>query len=379
MLKNDNNSQPASLTQFPTPKHHARVGSWLFGSWELSSVRSRFFLIALLLLIGNSPQGARGQGAKVIVPHASWNCGMPDGIPAPDAGRLVFAAELKLQAVHNLGKTPYGNRQVAVVQEGTFTGPQVSGTVAPGSLDLELTLANGVIEVEQIFVLKTSDGKYIYLRSAGTGADSTDVRLVPDFEAGNASDVAWLNSGKYGARRTVNVSARTMSLRVYDVSGITTATDSSNVIRVNKPAGVPAQPWDYRKAAPDEKQGGQLITERVTLSPSQSVGASKRGNRNIIPITGGELTGRLTGKVLFGGADYQNLSAPATIDARYLWQTTDGDIILVRNGGAFGSLVPTFEVRTDSSYAWLNSGRFLSSNPGMQPGGVGITMYDSTR
>jgi len=315
----------------------------------------------------------------VMMPDPAWNCGMPEGIPAPDAGRLIFEAEIKLAAVYKLGKTPYGNRQVAVVQDGTFTGPQVSGTVTAGSLDLELTLANGVIEVEQIFVLKTRDGKYIYLRSAGTGADAKDVRVVPDFEAGTAGDFAWLNSGKYGARRVLNAAAGTMTLRVFDVSGITTSASAGNVIRINKPAGVPAQAWDYRKASPGEKQGNQLITERVTLSPSQSVGASKRGNRNIIPITGGELTGRLTGKVLFGGADYQNLSAPATIDARYLWQTNEGDIILVRNGGTFGSLVPTFEVRTDSSYAWLNTGRFLSSNPGPQAGGVGITMFDSTR
>jgi hypothetical protein len=340
--------------------------------------RSLWLVAALLLFVGDASQRAIGQGATVIVPHASWNCGMPDGIPAPEGGRLVFEATMTLQAVHDLGMTPYGKRQVVVVQGGTFTGPQVSGTVAPGSLDLELTLANGVIEVEQLFVLETRDGKYIYVRSAGTGADAKDVRLVPDFEAGTASDAAWLNSGKYVARRIVNPAAKTMSLRVYDVAGLPTSADAPNVIRITKPAGVPAQPWDYRKAAPEEKQGAQLITERVTLSPSQSVGASKRGNRNIIPITGGELTGRLTGSVLFGGADYQNLSAPATIDARYLWQTNDGDIILVRNGGAFGSLVPTFEVRTDSSYAWLNTGLFLSSNPGIQPGGVGITLYDST-
>jgi hypothetical protein len=340
--------------------------------------RSLWLVAALLLFGGDSSQKAIGQAATVIVPHASWNCGMPDGIPAPEGGRLVFEATIRLQAVHDLGTTPYGKRQVAVVQEGTFTGPQLTGTVAPGSLDLELTLANGVIEVEQLFVLATHDGKYIYVRSAGTGADAKDVRLVPDFEAGTASDAAWLNSGKYVARRIVNPAAKTMSLRVYDVAGLPTSADAPNVIRITKPAGVPAQPWDYRKAAPEEKQGAQLITERVTLSPSQSVGASKRGNRNIIPITGGELTGRLTGSVLFGGADYQNLSAPATIDARYLWQTNDGDIILVRNGGAFGSLVPTFEVRTDSSYAWLNTGLFLSSNPGIQPGGVGITLYDST-
>jgi hypothetical protein len=341
------------------------------------------FVIALtsltLLCVCLAPEPLSGQSAKVIVPHPSWNCGMPDGIPAPESGSLVFEAQLRIQAVHRLGRTPYGNRQVTVFQDGTFKGPRVSGTVAPGALDLELTLANGVVELEQSLVLATGDGKYVYLRTAGTGADASDVRIVPDFEAPNASDVAWLNSGRYAARRVVNSAAGTMTLRVYDVSGVTASTSVANVIRISKPAGVPEQPWDYRRAAPDEKQGNQLITETVTLSPSQTVGPSKRGTRNIIPITGGDVTGRITGKVLFGGADYQNLATPATIDARYLWQASNGDIILVRNGGAFGSLVPTFEVRTDSSYAWLNTGRFLSSNPGRAAGGVGITMYDSTR
>jgi hypothetical protein len=191
-------------------------------------------------------------------------------------------------------------------------------------------------------------------------------------------EFAWLNSGKYVGRRILNAAAKTMTLRVYDVSAIAAA-DSSNAIRIVKPAGVPEQPWDYRKAGPSEKQGAVVITETVTLSPSQSVGASKRGNRNIIPITGGELSGRFAGKVLSGGADYQNLSNPATIDARYLWQTNDGEIIIVRNAGPFGSLVPTFEVRTNSPYAWLNTGSYLSSPPGMKPGGVGITIYESTR
>jgi hypothetical protein len=170
-----------------------------------------------------------------------------------------------------------------------------------------------------------------------------------------------------------------MTLRVYYVSGAKPSAGSGRVVRIAKPAGVPSQPWDYRKAAPTEKRGTQLITETVTLSPSQSVGPSKRGPRNIIPITGGELAGRITGKVLPGGADYQNLSPPATIDARYLWQTADGEIIIVRNGGAFGSLVPTFEVRVDSPYAWLNTGTYLSSNPEMRQGGVGLTFFDSAR
>ena len=109
----------------------------------------------------------------------------------------------------------------------------------------------------------------------------------------------------------------------------------------------------------------ELIVESVGLSPSQRVGPSKRGTRNIIPITGGSLSGRITGKVLSGGADYQNLSAPPAIDARYLWQA--------------GGLVPTFETRVDCPYAWLDTGLYQSSNPGIADGGMKITMYDSTK
>jgi hypothetical protein len=335
-------------------------------------------ITALLLAASPSQLRLAGQNATLVVPPASWTCGMPDGIPAPEGAPLVLQADLTLAAVHDLGKTQYGTRQVAVVQQGTFTGPRVSGTVAAGALDLQLTLGNGVVEVEQLFVLKTGDGKYIYMRAAGTGPDAGDVRIVPDFEAPAASEFAALNTGKYVARRVLNAASKTMTLRVYDVSGISPGA-AANAIRITTPAGVAPQPWDARVPAPGEKPGSELITETVTLSPSQSVGASKRGNRNIIPITGGDLAGRIPGKVLFGGADYQNLSPPATIDARYLWQADNGDIILVRNAGPFGALVPTFEVRTDSPYAWLNTGRFLSANPAVKPGGVGITMFESMR
>lgn len=344
----------------------------------------RTFLTAVgaVVLFGTLAHRAGGQAvnsSRVVVPHESWNCGMPEGIPAPEGGTLVFEAAMKLQRVVNVGKTPYGTRQVAIVQDGVLTGAKLSGAVMPGALDYELKLSNGTTEIEQIFVFRTTDGRYIYVRTAGTGADSNDIRVVFDFEAPTASSFAWLNSGKYVARRVLNATTGTLTMRVYDVSGVAVTAAPANAVRIAKPAGIPTQPWDYRKATSSEKQGPLLITETVTLSPSQSVGASKRGNRNIIPITGGEISGRITGKVLFGGADYQNLANPATIDARYLWETSDGEIIVVRNGGAFGSLVPTFEVRTDGPYAWLNTGLYLSSNPGMRPGGVGLTFYESAR
>jgi len=303
---------------------------------------------------------------------------MPGGIPNPENGTLIFEAQMKLDRLARLGKTPYGNRRVAVGLEGMVTGPKLSATIMTGALDFELTLSNGAVEVEDLFVFKTDDGKYIYSRSAGVGADAKDVRVVMDFEAPNGSAAEWLSTGKYVARRVLNESAKTFTLRVYDVS--TVATNAENVIRISKPAGAKPQPWDFRQKDPAEKPGQELIVESVGLSPSQRVGPSKRGTRNIIPITGGDITGRITGKVLAGGADYQNLSGPPAIDARYLWQASDGEIIIVRNTtSAVGGLVPSFETRSDGPYAYLNTGLYLSSNPGIANGGVKITMYDSTK
>ena len=304
---------------------------------------------------------------------------MAAGIPVPERGVLVFEANLKLDQAYEVGKTPYGQRDVFVFQEGTVSGEKINGSVMPGGLDFQLSFSNGGMEIEEIFVLRTGDGKYIYLRSAGTAADPSDVRMVPDFEAPNASGYSWLNAGKYAGRRVVDLAAKTLKISVYDVSGVAMAPDAKNSVQVTKPADVQDQPWDYRKATAEEKRGDQLISENVTLGASQMVGPTKKGTRNIIPITGGTLSGKITGKVLFGGADYQNLANPATIDARYLWQTSDGEVIIVRNGGSFGSLVPTFEVRVGSKYEWLNKGLYLSSNPGMGSGGVALTFYESTR
>jgi len=324
-------------------------------------------------------KGGYGGAGKILVPHKSWPCGMAEGIIVPERGVPVFEANMTLDQVYEVGRTPYGQRTVSVIQGGTVSGEKITGSVMPGGLDFQLRFSNGGMEIEEIFVLRTVEGKYIYLRNAGTAADESDVRIMPDFEAPNASSYSWLNSGKYAGRRVLDSAAKTMKISVYDVSGVAAKADATNSIQVTKPIEVQDQPWDYRKALPEEKRGDQLISENVTLGASQSVGATKKGNRNIIPITGGTLGGKITGKVLSGGADYQNLANPATIDARYLWQTSDGEVIIVRNGGSFGLLAPAFEVRVGSKYEWLNKGLYLSSNPGMGSGGVALTFYESTR
>jgi hypothetical protein len=318
-----------------------------------------------------------GPTAKIIVPHQSWPCGMAGGIPKPEDGTLVFEANLQLAQIFNVGKTQYGQRKVYIIQGGTITGAKINGTVMSGGLDFQLDLSNGAIEIEQLLVFKTNDGVYIFSRTPGTAANKSDTRMVPDFEAPSSGSYNWLNSGKYAGRRVIDETAKTMKLSVYDVSAVPVVPDSTNSIAVTNPTDVENQPWDYRVKGSAEKKGAQFITENVTLGGSQSVGATKRGNRNIIPITGGTVTGSVNGKILAAGADYQNLSNPMTIDAKYLWQANDGEIIIVRNAGTMGALVPTFEVRADSSYASMNHSLYLSSDPGSGTGGVQITFYGS--
>ena len=74
----------------------------------------------------------------------------------------------------------------------------------------------------------------------------------------------------------------------------------------------------------------------VAVAPPQMVGAGPTGERRVIPILGGTLTGpRLSGTVLPGGADYQLIRADgvAEIEARYTIQLGDGALLYVVNRG----------------------------------------------
>ena len=55
-----------------------------------------------------------------------------------------------------------------------------------------------------------------------------------------------MNSGKYVARRILDENAKTLTVRVYDVSSVAIPTGAANVTRIVKPADAPPQPWNNR-------------------------------------------------------------------------------------------------------------------------------------
>jgi Protein of unknown function (DUF3237) len=145
-----------------------------------------------------------------------------------------------------------------------------------------------------------------------------------------------------------------------------------------------APPLRAQAPAPADPHAPSLefvYEEVVTLAPSQPVGDTPQGHRNIVPITGGTFAGPwLKGKILPGGWDWQ-LASPGgcfTIHADYMIQTDDGTIINVRNVGTQCKSTdgkqtalltsPVFEA-PKGKYDWLNGGVYVGTLEGTSVNG----------
>ena len=75
---------------------------------------------------------------------------------------------------------------------------------------------------------------------------------------------------------------------------------------------------------------------RVELDPIREMGQGRGGNRRIIPIVGGVVSGpKLNGRLLNLGADWQTIFSDglAELDTRYAMETDDGATIEIINYG----------------------------------------------
>ncbi|MDO3695564.1 DUF3237 domain-containing protein [Wenyingzhuangia sp. chi5] len=120
---------------------------------------------------------------------------------------------------------------------------------------------------------------------------------------------------------------------------------------------------------------------KVTIAPAKNLGITARGERIILPITGGTFKGpKMKGVVLSGGADYQYFNKElgrTELEAIYTIKTEDDVLIHVRNIGViynpkqdqvssdaglgefYFRAAPKFEAPVDSRYNWLNNAIFI--------------------
>ena len=79
-----------------------------------------------------------------------------------------------------------------------------------------------------------------------------------------------------------------------------------------------------------------IFSVRVAVAAPRSLGKVAGGERRIVDITGGEVSGpQLTGRILPGGADWQIVrdDGTAVLEARYTIEAADGALVYVRNYG----------------------------------------------
>ena len=136
----------------------------------------------------------------------------------------------------------------------------------------------------------------------------------------------------------------------------------------------------------------------VAVGVPMSFGDVGVGERRIVEITGGEVTGpRMSGRILPGGADIQILRANGHTElaARYAIETTDGALIYVENLGIrngppeamerirkglpvdpaqiYFRAVPRFETSAPA-HQWLMSRMFISTGI-RKPDRVVLSVY----
>lgn len=124
---------------------------------------------------------------------------------------------------------------------------------------------------------------------------------------------------------------------------------------------------------------------KVTIADAITLGASKHGQRRMIPITGGTFKGpKIEGTVLPFGEDSQLVrrDGETELQARYILKTNDGQLIHVINralihmpsgtekGAPYVRSVLDLEAPADSPYDYLNPAVFLGTLtvPQLKPG-----------
>jgi len=128
--------------------------------------------------------------------------------------------------------------------------------------------------------------------------------------------------------------------------------------------------------APKPPELEYVMELKVTCDAAFSCGQTSRGERVVIPITGGTFEGpKLKGTILNGGADYQYVdhkNARNEIEAIYCIRTDDGVNIHIRNAGLivtskdekgnpsfYFRTSPKFDAPNDSKYAFLNNAIYV--------------------
>jgi hypothetical protein len=133
-------------------------------------------------------------------------------LPDPSLKR-VYRLEATLGDPLDLGDVAQGHRRIVPLAGGTFTGPELNGTLLPGvGADWQIVLPDGTALGDIRYTLRTDDGALLYVQSRGVRHGSAEVLARLGGEDADASEytfrtstqietaapeLGWLNKGVF--------------------------------------------------------------------------------------------------------------------------------------------------------------------------------------
>jgi hypothetical protein len=83
------------------------------------------------------------------------------------SGQPIFTIRSGLGGIQKLGATPYGERRIIDIHDGTVEGPKLKGKVLPGGADWQIVRSDGVVHLTARYTIETDSGGLILVNSEG--------------------------------------------------------------------------------------------------------------------------------------------------------------------------------------------------------------------
>jgi Protein of unknown function (DUF3237) len=96
-------------------------------------------------------------------------------VPTEPKLEFIFEAKVTIDPVIELGLTTYSKRRIIPITGGTFEGASMKGTIIPGGADWQTIRADGNVDLEARYTLKTDDGVLIYIQNKGVRVAKPEV------------------------------------------------------------------------------------------------------------------------------------------------------------------------------------------------------------
>jgi hypothetical protein len=161
----------------------------------------------------NGNQGIHGRDVA-----SSWGTleGVINELPDPVLTQ-VYCLKAVMGPPVDFGDVHVGHRRVVPLAGGTFSGPELNGSLLPGgSESRQVVLPDGTASAEIRYTLQTDRGALLYVRSSGVGQGHADVAGEGLLHATTHIETAapyldWLNKAVF-----VTVAGRTSMNMLYE-------------------------------------------------------------------------------------------------------------------------------------------------------------------